>query len=360
MNRLSIAAALAGFSLALGGCSEKKVETKRAPEAARMVSVARIESRSLSGMTVASGLLVAREEAAVGAEQPGVRVLRVLVEEGASVKTGQPLAVLDDALLRERVIQARAQAENAESEAGRVRGLDGTGVMSDEDIGARRSQARIARAQLRELQAQARQMTVRSPVSGVVMERSVRPGSLTGGEPMFRVVKDNQVELDAEVPEAALLSVETGQPVKVTLADGQTLDGTVRLVGPRIDPDTKLGRVRIALPPATRLRVGGFARAVFANRSPPVAVVPEKAVQFEASGPLITVIGTDNRAHRVAVRTGRRSEGHVELVSGPAVGSQIALAGGAFLIDGDLVRPEPVKPVPAKPVAATPAAREGK
>ncbi|WP_076997130.1 efflux RND transporter periplasmic adaptor subunit [Variovorax sp. KK3] len=328
----------AGPALLLAGCSGE-AQPKRAAEVPRTVSVAQVASEALAATTTASGLLVAREEAAVGVEQAGVRVLRVFVEEGAQVKAGQALAVLDDALLRQRVAQARAQAEKAKAEADRVEGLDSTGVISDEDIGSRRSQARIATAQLRELETQIGQMTVRAPVSGMVVERTVRPGSLSSGEPMFRVVRDNEVELDAEVPEIAILGVRPGQAVKVTLADGTDVDGTVRLISPRIDPQTKLGRVRVAMPTASMLRVGGFARATFASGAAPVAVVPEKAVHFEASGPSVIVIGADNRAHRMPVKTGQRSRGRVELVQGPPIGTQVALAGGAFLIDGDLVKP---------------------
>ncbi|ALN57916.1 efflux transporter, RND family, MFP subunit [Lysobacter enzymogenes] len=356
MNSTTACLLLAGATALLCACSQQKPATPRAPESVRAVTVARVESRALASAASASGLLVAREEAAVGVEQAGVRVLRVLVEEGARVRAGQPLAVLDDALLRERLAQARAQAAQAGSEAERVRGLDGSGVMSEEEIGRRRSQARIAQAQLRELETQSRQTTVRAPVSGVVIERSARPGSLSGGEPLFRIVRDDQVELDAEVPETAILGIEPGQPVAVTLADGQVFAGRVRLVSPRIDPKTKLGRVRVALPVDADLRVGGFARAAFAGRSAPVATVPEKAVHFEASGPQLTLIDRDDRARRVAVKTGRRSGGVVELLQGPPVGSRVALAGGAFLIDGDRVRPEPVVPEPVapEPVAPTP------
>jgi HlyD family secretion protein len=326
--------------LLLAACSDEPIEVQRAPEVARAVSVARVESRALFGTTTASGLLIAREEAAVGVEQAGHRVLRVLVEEGTHVKAGQSLAILDDTVFRERLLQAQARAENAKAEADRVRGLDGLGVLSEEDIGNRRSQARIAHAQLREVQVQLGQMNVRAPVAGMVIERTVRPGSVSGGEPMFRIARGNEVDLDAEIPEAALLGMTVGQKVGVAIADGTTFEGTVRLISPRIDPDTKLGKVRVALPASPLLRVGGYGQATFAGRSQPTTVVPEKAVRFEASGPVVTLIGSDHRARRAPVRTGRRSDGMVELIQGPPVGSQVALAGGAFLLEGDLVTPE--------------------
>ncbi|WP_394541306.1 efflux RND transporter periplasmic adaptor subunit [Lysobacter enzymogenes] len=358
MTSIPASVLLACAAFFLGACSQQKPAAPRAPEAVRAVSVARVESRALAGAASASGLLVAREEAAVGAEHAGVRVLRVLVEEGAQVRAGQPLAVLDDALLRERLSQQRAQTANAVIEAERMRGLDGTGVMSEEEIGRRRSQARVAQAQLRELETQLQQMTVRAPVSGVVIERAARPGSLSGGEPLYRIVRDNLVELDAEVPEAAILDIEVGQAVETTLADGKTFAGRVRLVSPRIDPKTKLGRVRVALPADPDLRVGGFARAVFASRSAPVAAVPEKAVRFEAGGPQVTLIDRDDRARSVAVKTGRRSAGMVELLQGPPVGSRVALAGGAFLIDGDRVKPELATASPAPALSPAPSAAE--
>jgi len=124
----------------LAGCGKDSYEPeKRGPETARAVTVATVESRSLARTASASGLLVPREEAAVGVEQAGYRVLRVLVEEGASVSAGQPLAVLDQTILRARLMQAQAQAEKAQSEAHRVRGLDGTGVIgvADQPVGQR-------------------------------------------------------------------------------------------------------------------------------------------------------------------------------------------------------------------------------
>jgi len=255
-------------------------------------------------------------------------------------------------------MQATAQAEKAQSEADRVKGLEGTGVLADEDIANRRSQSRIAKAQLQELKTQSARMTVRAPVAGMVLERSVRPGSVSGAEPMFRIARDGLIELDAEVPESAILDIEEGSSVQVQLANGKTLDGKVRLISPRIDPKTKLGRVRVALPMDGALRAGGFARASFARSAQTIAAVPEKAVQFEASGPLVTVIDADNRAHRVNVRTGARAGGYVELVQGPPVGSRVALGGGAFLLDGDLVTPvndsEPAESLPVGDVGKMP------
>ncbi len=351
------AVAVLALLAATAGCKKKDAAPPTAAqEIARSVSVARVELRAIRGHAEAVGLLVPREEAAVSSELSGYRVAEVLVEEGAIVKKGDVLARLDDTLLRARIAQARASAEQAQGEAKRVEGLDGTGVLSDEDIAQRRSQSKVAEAQLNDLTTQAEQLTLRAPVAGVVLERNLRPGAVAaaGGDPMFRIARDQLIELDAEISEESLAGISVGSKAHVTLPSGLGFDGEVRLVLPTIDPQTKLGRVRVRLPVNPALRAGGFAQATFDAASQPVPSVPEKAIQFEASGPQLTVIDKDNRARRMAVRTGARANGYVELLEGPAAGTQVALGGGAFLLDGDLVDPASVSPAPA-PAAAAPA-----
>ena len=333
---------------------------------ARAVSVTQVVLRAMAGSLTASGLLVPREEIAVGAEIAGYRVAAVLVEEGAMVRQGQLLARLDPGLLQARIVQGRAgvvqsqaKARQAKKEAARVKGLDGTGILSDEQIDSRRAQAagadaavQVAQAQLDDLRAQQQRMEIRSPVAGRVLERTVRPGDIAAmSQPMFRIARDGLIELDAEVPEAALAAIHQGDAAEVTLSSGDTLVGSARRISPRIDPQSKLGRVRVALPLDTALRAGGFASVVFSRDVQPMPAVPEKAVQFEASGPLLIVIGADNRARRVPIRTGARDDGFVAFDEGPSVGTRVALGGGAFLLDGDKVDPIET-PTPAASTSA--------
>jgi HlyD family secretion protein len=316
--------------------------------------------RPLAGTFVASGLLVPREEAAVGSELSGYKVAKVFYEEGAFVKQGEPLANLDPGLLQAKIAQAaasveqaRAQAAQARSEAARVAGLDGTGILSDEQIITRRSQEKsanaaveVVQAQLNDLRTQEQRMVIRAPIAGTLLQRSIRPGDIASStQTMFRIARDGLIELDAEVPEDALARISGGNTVTVFLPSGTELAGAVRLISPRVDPQTKLGRVRVSLPRNAELRAGGFARAEFSRAATPIPAVPEKAVQFEASGPLLVVIDPSNRAHRVAIKTGTRDSGFVAIDQGPSVGTRVALGGGAFLLDGDLV--DPVEPTAA-------------
>ena len=335
----ALVCAAVGLS-ACGGKTDDKARNAAGAEPARAVSVTRVQSRPLGGGFKASGQLIPREEAAVGSELSGYRVARVFVEEGAWVRAGQPLAQLDNTLLRAQIAQQAAVTAQAEAEAKRVTGLDGQGVLSQEQIDTRRYQAKAQAAALAELQTRDRRMTITAPVAGRVLERTVRPGDVAGGAtPWFRIARDGLVELNAEVSEADLSNVRVGQPVQVTVPGGQTVSGAVRIVSPLIDSETRLGRVRVRLPLNDALRAGGMASATFGSSGAMVTAVPESAIRYDAEGASVVTIDDQNRARQVKIKTGQRAGGWVQLVQGPPVGARIVLSAAAFTLDGDRVKP---------------------
>jgi HlyD family secretion protein len=333
----------------LAGCGGK--DEKPAPLPDRTVTVDTVAQRDLAGGLTASGRFQAMEEIAVSADLPGYRVARVFVEEGAFVRQGQVLAQLDDSLLRSQIAQARAQVvqqqvavEETRAQAGRVAGLDGQGVLSNEALDARRFATRKAaaavaatRAQLADLETRNAHLAIRAPSDGVVIERTVRPGDTAGTASMFRLARSGLMEFYAELSEGDLALVRVGEDVEASLPSGGTTIGTVRFISPRIDPGTGTGTVRVLLPRSADLRPGGHAIARFlGGRTAPA--VPEAAVNYGADGAHVWVIGKDDRARRVGVQTGLRARGLVELRQGPPPGSRVAIAGAAFLLDGDKVR----------------------
>lgn len=356
--------ALLAATAALAACRAPPPKETEAQQA-RAVTVVRVQQRGLTGGLSASGVLIPREEAAVAPEVTGYRVARVLVEEGQYVERGQTLVELDPSLLRAQVeqqaalaAQAQAQAELAESEAARVKGLDGEGVLADEQIQSRRFQARAARATaeaqaagLRDLRTRQGKLAVSAPVSGLVLARNVRPGDLAAGagDPWFRIARDGEIELAAELPESDLARLRPGQTATVTLPSQAQVAGRVRLVSPEINNQTKLGVARIQLPNRSDIRSGGFARASFASTAGSALSVPASAVRYDADGASVMVVGADNRVRRVAVQTGAQGDGFVALLKGPPANSRVVGQAAALLLDGDLVRPvEAAAPAAAK------------
>jgi len=352
-----LALALSAFGLSAcgkGSSGKTKIEgAAAAPADMRSVRVIKVESRELTGGLVASGVLVSREEAAVGSELAGFRVARVLVEEGAVVAAGQPLVQLDDTLIQAQIAQQTAlvaqqavAARQSQLQADRVVGLQGQGVVSEEQLQQRQFQAESSRAALaaqtailNDFKTRQARMTIRAPVGGRVLERTVRPGDISGGGTYFRIARDNLVELDAEVPERSLSTVQVGDGAEVTLPSGKTVQGKVRLISPRIDAQSRLGRIRVLLPVSNDLRPGGYAQAAFNSATRKATVVPEAAIRFDAEGASVMVVGEGNRVQQVKIKAGQRSDGFVELLEGPPVGATVVKGAGSFVMSGDVVKP---------------------
>jgi HlyD family secretion protein len=355
LSRLGMAALLV-LALGVTACGKKPIAATDDRKGARVVRASSVEMRRLAGGLTSSGLLISREEAAVNSELSGYRVAKVFVEVDARVAQGQPLAQLDDTLLQSQIAQQTAlvaqqqvAADQAASQAKDVEGLDTQGVLSKEQIDQRRYAARSAHAaleaqlaQLHDLQTREARMTIRAPVGGLVLERNIRPGDVaspSAATPMFRMARDSLVELEAAVAEGDLGGVHVGDLVQVDLPDGAAVVGRVRLISPSVDPQTKLGKIRVSLPVRDDLRPGGFGRATFSGSTVPVLSVPESAIRYDADGASVMVIDSTDHVHQIPVKTGAHGGGYVQLVQGPPAGSRVLQGAAVFVLPGDAVKP---------------------
>jgi HlyD family secretion protein len=333
--------------------------------------VTRIAERSLSDDVSGTGRFVVREEAAVGTELSGYRVEKVYVDEGDWVKQGQPLAKLDDTLLMSQIAQAKAtlaqQQANAQfndANLKRSEDLAKAGALAQSTLEQAQMQAASTRAAVMAAQASVNTMSamedrmiLRAPVSGRILQRALRPGDIStpvSSTPYFRLSRDGLIELDAELPDAKLAQVKEGDIAHVTLPSGKVIDGKVRFVSPRVDQSTSLGKARVTLPYDPELRPGGFAKASFQGQARGILTVPASAIRYESGGPVLMVVGDDNKVARTPVKLGDRVGDYVMLVNGPKAGTMVLAVGSAFTLDGDVIQPieDEANAAPISPPAA--------
>jgi RND family efflux transporter MFP subunit len=337
--------------LLLAACGAKKNETPAA-KPALTVTATSVQLQSMPRRVDVSGTVAAWREVPVGAETGGLEAVAVLADEGGYVRQGQVLVKLNDKVLRAQLKQqdaavASAQAVLARDTAAlkRAQTLADQGWMARSSLDTALANQRTAEAQLQTAQAargetlaRLEQTEIRAPVNGLIAARSVVQGQIVAaGTELFRIVRDGRIELNGQVPEADLPFVRPGMNARVTGEQGREAAGVVRLVTPQVDPQTRLGLARIALPASSGLLPGNFARASIDVGAQPAVVAPQAAVVFREGRPGVYVLDARSRVHFAPVRTGARTGELVELVSGVEPGKRVVVQGAGFLGDNDLV-----------------------
>lgn len=371
-------AAVAALALAGVGISRliQHKPVAAALQPAQTVTVGTAIKGAMIRTLVVNGSLAAWEELPIGAETGGWAIVEVAVEEGDRVTRGQLLARLDDSVLKAEVAQAdaaiaqadaqlhkaEAMAATAASDAKRAHELSRNGYMSGQmaeqrettlatataDVNVAHQNLEAAKAMKAERAAQLAQTEIRAPTDGVIAKRMAYLGNVVEvGQQLFHIVRDNRIELRAEVPEIDLLRLRAGQKATITVgdADARRVEGHIRLVGATVDPQTRIGIVYIALPDDPALKPGMFVRGVIETGSGDALQVPEEALVYKDGKPAVFVVGDDSRTRLRMVEIGERRGGAVEIRNGLDAGDHVALAGAGYLKDGDLVRVEQALPV---------------
>jgi HlyD family secretion protein len=162
----------------------------------------------------------------------------------------------------------------------------------------------------------------------------------TGGAPMFTIVRGGDLELMADVAETDILKLKAGQTARLTFVGlNQPVEGKVRLVEPRVDTVTRLGRVRISIQHPEQVRSGMFADAEIVAQEKSALVLPVSATGGGAEPVALRV--DDGTVHAVRIETGIREGGLIEVLSGLKAGDTVVTKAGAFVRDGDRINPVP-------------------
>jgi RND family efflux transporter MFP subunit len=331
------------------------------------VSVTEVGVSTIPSTVSIIGTIAARFDVPIGVEGDGGRVAAIFVEAGDHVKQGQVLAHLNVSVLEPQVAnlqaaldQARAEADLANAEYRRAEAVGAAGALSAEETQRRRSSAltaaarvKVATAQLDEARARLARADIRAPAEGIILTRNVEIGqtAMPGGEALFRLSKNGEVELHGQVAEQDLPLLKVGQPVAVRLTGtSKVYPGAIRLLGAVIDPATRLGTVRVALTPDPNLRPGAFARAEVTVSNAERTVLPQTAVLTDEQGNYVLIVNAQSKVERRAVRVSGMVPDGVSIAEGVMPQEPVVATAGAFLQEGELVKPvELRKPSQASP-----------
>jgi RND family efflux transporter MFP subunit len=281
----------------------------------------------------------------------------MLAENDAATKRAD--AAIDQA--GSLIAQSQAQVQFANADFDRAHKLE-AGVMAASTVEQREMAMKTAQAQLaaarnalglaeadrksrdaewQELLVRIDRTEVKAPVAGIVSRRSAKLGAdaSSAGEPLFRIIEDGAVDLEADVPEQSLARLAVGMPAELKLPGVEgAVAGRVRLVNQEVDKASRTGKVRIALEDVSRAHIGAFAsgRVELIRRDGVGA--PATAFEREGDSARLYVV-RDGKVEERQVRPGIVDGDSVEIESGVAAGESVVARAASFLRPGDRVRP---------------------
>ncbi len=326
-----------------------------------VVSVIAPGTKAVQSTVSFTGTIHARYDMPISAEGESGRIIAVLVEAGDRVKRGQVLARIDQSVLRPQMNRLEASLEEAKAQAAlsaaeyrRAQGVEAAGALSAEEIARRHAasvtdeaKVKVAAAQLAEAQARLGKTEIRAPADGIVLTRTAEVGQTVGpgGESLFRLAQDGEMEMRGQVAERDLAALSVKQAAQVYLTGiDKPFDGQVRLLGAVIDPQTRLGDIRISLAPNASIRPGAFARAEVVVGAAQRAVLPQTAVLSDSAGTYVLVVNGENKAERRAVRVATTTPEGLVISDGLEGDERIISTAGAFLRAGDKVKVADTQP----------------
>jgi HlyD family secretion protein len=290
---------------------------------------------------------------------------KVTVQEGDQVSRGQLLIRIDPIVERRHVMQALADVQMAQAQvqsAGRKRDyaqsemqredtLLQKGLVSAAEADTQRKEAAVSRSdaqnsaamllRAREAYQEAKdrldETEIKSPISGIVLERDVQPGmivasgttAVNGGTTLLKIADLGQLYVRVKVDEADVAKLAIGQPVQIT-ADalpGKTFGGKVLRIAPqgKVDSNVTVFEVIVAADAEGSKALRPMMTAnvdVLVAEHKDATLVPMRAVRAgeQKGGKLVTVDGAA-RPVQVGLSDGK----DVEILSGVTVGEQVAL-----------------------------------
>ncbi len=304
------------------------------------VEVAKVTRRAIAASYTGTAPLEARAESQVVAKTSGV-ALDVLVKEGEQVKAGQTVVRLDSSRAALQAAQSSAQMHKLESNYARSRKLAEQQLISANDIDQIKFDLENARAVNRMASLELSYASVKTPISGVVAQVSIKPGNFVQiNSPVIRVVDISRLEATLNVPERELETLKPGLPVtlRVDALPGKAYQGTVDRVAPVVDSGSGTFRVICAFDSAGILQPGMFGRLqIDYDQRANALVLPRAALlDDEAQSAVYTI--KDGKAVRTPVKLGYADGEWVELLDGLVLGQQVVTAGKVALREGSPVQ----------------------
>ena len=361
---------LLALLIALGGCARNDDKGVPAPRVEKDMVIFEPSSPQLAALQTAgaephneallrlNGRLVWNEDRTVRIFSPFAgRVLSIGARSGDRVKAGQTLAVLAAPELGVAQSEARKAEQDyalAQKNLARIEELHGAGIAPAKDLQV--AQAEFARTAAERSRTQSRlklygkdanteekqvdqQLSLRTPISGAVVERNLNPGQelrpdTQGDKPLFVVSDPTQLWFLLDVSEKDLGELKRGVQVQLgTTSLGQErVAGRIRHVADAVDPQTRTVKVRGTVESVDpRLKAEMFVTAELKVAVAKGLLIPARAVYLRGEQYFVFIDVGGGRYIRRPVKLGPGGDGQQVVLQGLEAAEKVVVDGNLLL-----------------------------
>ncbi|HET6621428.1 MAG TPA: efflux RND transporter periplasmic adaptor subunit [Dongiaceae bacterium] len=276
----------------------------------------------------------------VRAETTG-RVVEIPVEEGALVRKGDLIAVLDGADRAARLAEAKAllQQRKAESEASRR--LAEKGFAPKLNLAELAANQALAQAQVKGMEVEISHLSIEAPIEGVLDERDAEVGHyLQVADPVATIIDLDPIVLVGYATERDVGQLEIGGPARARLFDGREVVGALRFIAARAEKETRTFRIEVEVPNKDyEIRDGLSAELVIPVDDVPAHRVSPAVLTLGPNGEVGVKLVDEGNIVRFAPVEILREDTTGLWITGLAASARLIVVGQDFVVDGQLVHP---------------------
>jgi membrane fusion protein (multidrug efflux system) len=300
------------------------------------VDVYIVKSHGVTDVYPVNSSFLPSEEVDLCFEASG-RITEIMFEEGTLVKKDQLLAKINDAKLQAQLKRLQAQLDLYNSKEFRQKSLLAQDAISQETYDESNTLVEMTRADIELVKAQIRETELRAPFDGFIGLRQMSEGAYANPTTVVaKLTKISPLKMEFSIPEAYIDMVKTGDKILFTV-DGDTLQyrAEVYATDSKIDMTTLSSTIRAYYPNLDRkIPPGRFAHVVLQlNYDRNGISVPSESVVPDLGEHIVYKVD-NNKAQKVQIEPGVRTESYVQILKGLNVGDTIVTTGIMQLRDG--------------------------
>ncbi|MBQ9254353.1 MAG: efflux RND transporter periplasmic adaptor subunit [Bacteroidales bacterium] len=333
-NLMQKISAIAILSLIVASCSSKQeqVETQDKEINVQVQQVKTEEVEQIYDFTSTIEPKVKNYITSAG----GTRIEKIYVEVGDRVVKGQTLVKMENTNLA----TAQAQLNNLEADLNRIKALYASGGTSKQTLDQLQTQYDVTKKNVQNLQ---ENITLTSPITGVVTMKNFDNGDVSGSQPILQVMQISPVKLKFAVNESLYTKVKIGMPVKakVEVFGEEEFSGRISLISPTIDPMTRTFYVEAEFTNAnSKLRPGMYGKATLNLGKANNVVIPDKSLikQNGTNDKYVYVLQQNNTVEFRKINVGKRLSDKYAVLDGLNEGERVVVSDYSKLKNGAKVK----------------------